>query len=277
VIRTRARRTSLVALVAVLAFGLLGLAGCSAGTGSGSGSSASSADNSRALEGKAWKATAIAGVTTVRTGRGTEVTAVFAAGQMSGTGGVNRYNAAYQTQPGDKISIKQPVSTLMAGAPEAMTQETAYFAALPKATSFEVTSDSLKLLDAQGTTLVSYAAVQPTTLTGTEWDATMFNNGRGGLEGIAASSTITAKFGSDGSLAGNATINQYHTTYTTSGDGMTIDAKIVATQMAGPADLMAQEAAYLAALPRTTTYTIEGDELWLRDATGAAQAVYVAK
>jgi len=58
---------------------------------------------------------------------------------------------------------------------------------------------------------------------------------------------------------------------------MSIAAQIVSTQMAGPADLVQQEAAYLAALPQTATYTIEGDELWLRNSAGAALAHYVAK
>jgi heat shock protein HslJ len=58
---------------------------------------------------------------------------------------------------------------------------------------------------------------------------------------------------------------------------MSVDAAIITTKMAGPEELMKQEAAYLAALPKTATYTIEGDELWLRDATGAALAHYVAK
>ena len=46
--------------------------------------------------------------------------------------------------------------------------------------------------------------------------------------------------------------------------------------MAGPDDLMQQEAAYLTALPQSATYSIEGDDLWLRDAEGAALAHYVA-
>ena len=104
-----------------------------------------------------------------------------------------------------------------------------------------------------------------------------YNNGKGALQGLAASSAITAKFGSDGSLAGNASINQYSTTYTTSGETMSIAAEIVSTQMAGPEELMQQEAAYLAALPQTATFTIEGDELWLRDSSGAALAHYVAR
>ena len=49
---------------------------------------------------------------------------------------------------------------------------------------------------------------------------------------------------------------------------MTIDPQIVSTKMAGPDDLMAQEAAYLAALPKTATYVIDGDQLTLRDARG---------
>jgi heat shock protein HslJ len=257
--------------LAIVAVGLVALVSLV-----GSGCS-SSTDNSKALEGKVWKATEIAGVTTVLTEKGTEVTAAFVAGELSGSGGVNRYTATYETQSGDKITIAQPAATLMAGPPEAMAQEQAYFAALAKAAKFAVTADSLTLTDDQGTTLVRYAVVQPTALEDTEWHALAYNNGKGGLQGVTASGDITAVFGADGSLAGNASVNTYSTTYTTSGDTMSIDAQIISTQMAGPEDLMQQEAAYLAALPKTATYTIEGDELWLRDASGAALAHYVAK
>ena len=155
--------------------------------------------------------------------------------------------------------------TMMAGPPEAMAQETAYFAALTKVTQFAVTADSLTLTDDEGTVLVRYAVVQPTTLEGTEWDALAYNNGKGALQSLAASSAITATFGSDGSLTGKAGVNRYTTTYATSDGAMTIDAAIATTKMAGPEELMKQEAAYLAALPQTATYTIEGDELSLRD------------
>jgi heat shock protein HslJ len=267
------RLTLTILAAALFALAALGSSGCSSGTGSGG----SSADNSKALDGKIWKATEIAGVTTVLTEKGTEVTAAFAAGELSGSGGVNRYTATYETRAGGAVTIAQPAATMMAGAPEAMAQEQAYFAALTKVTKYAVTADTLTLKDDQGAVLVRYAVVQPTTLEGTEWDALAYNNGKGGLQSLAPSSAITATFGSDGSLAGNATINQYTTTYTTSGKTMSIDATIVSTKMAGAADLMKQESAYLAALPRTATYSIEGDELWLRDSTGAALAHYVAK
>ena len=173
------------------------------------GSGGTTADDSKALEGKVWKATEIAGVTTVLTEKGTEVTAAFAAGELSGSGGVNRYNATYETKSGDLITIAQPAATMMAGPPEAMAQEQAYFAALTKATQYAVTADALTLMDDQGAVLVRYAVVQPTALEGTEWDALAYNNGKGALQSLAASSAITATFGSDGSLAGNASINQY--------------------------------------------------------------------
>jgi len=271
--RTNGRLVASITAVLLLVAVLLTVSGCS----SGATTSTSGADNSKALEGHAWKATEVSGVTALVTDPGFEITAVFAAGKLAGSGSVNRYTATYQTQAGDKITISQPAATAMAGPPQAMAQEQAYFSALAKATSYAVTADSLKLMDGQGATLVAYSAVQPTTLEGTQWNATMYNNGRGALQSLAASSAITAKFGADGSLAGNATINEYSTTYKTSGDAMTIDAKITSTQMAGPDELMAQESAYLAALPKTATYVIDGDELWLRDSTGAAMAVYVAK
>jgi heat shock protein HslJ len=273
------RRAALsIAAASLMALAPLTGAGCSSSAGSTANPTSSAADGSGALEGRVWKATEISGVAAVVAEKGVEVTAEFAAGRLSGSAGVNRYTAGYQTQAGGLITISQPAATLMAsGSQAAMAQEKAYLAALTKAARYAVTADSLTLMDDQGALLVRYAVVQPTALEGTEWAALAYNNGRGGLESLAASSAITTRFGSDGSLTGNATINRYSTTYTISGDTMSIGAAIAATKMAGPADLMRQETAYLAALPKTAAYTIEGDELWLRDSGGAALAHYVAR
>ena len=126
---------------------------------------------------------------------------------------------------------------------------------------------------------MKYEVVPPTPLTGSEWQMTSYNNGTGGDQSVSSDSpVITATFGTDGTLAGSASINRYSTKYTaTTGGGMTIDPQIISTRMAGPENLMAQEAAYLAALPKTAAYTIEGDQLWLRDASGAVIAQFTAK
>jgi heat shock protein HslJ len=265
----RGQVITLIAGASVLAL----IAGVVVGCGGGS-----TADDSKALGGKGWKAVEIAGVTDVSTAKGSASTAAFEAGTIAGSGGVNRYTGPYTTGPGNTIEIGNLASTQMAGDPALMAQEQAYFAALAKAAKYTVTDKALTLTDDGGKTMVKFEAVEPTSLTATEWQATAYNNGKGALQSLAADSTITAKFGEDGSLAGNASVNQYSTKYTVSGkDQMTIDAQIVTTKMAGPDNLMAQEAAYLAALPNVATYTVDGDELWLRDKDGAAMAVYSAK
>jgi heat shock protein HslJ len=243
-------------------------------TGCGS-SGSSTADDSKSLEGKTWKATEIAGVKSVLTTPGSTATAKFAAGRIAGSATINTYSGSYTTGPGNTMQIGSLMNTQMAGPADAMAQEQAYLAALQKAATYKVTSDSLTLLDSKGATLVKYAVAVDTPLTNTKWHATGYNNGKGALQSLAANTLITAVFGTNGDLAGNATINQYSTKYTSSADGkMTIDAQIISTKMAGSAEAMAQEAAYLAALPKTASYEIDGDVLTLRDASGAALATY---
>ncbi len=252
------------------------VAGCGAGGSVGGG--ARDRDDSKALQSKTWKATEIAGVESVLASKEFEATVKFTEGQMGGSATINRFNATYVTGSGNTIEVGEPVNTLMAGPPEAMAQEQAYLAAIQKAVAYEVTQDSLTLLDDEGKILVKYQVVPDAELIGTQWRAIAYNNGRGGLESLAPESSITATFAEDGTLGGKASINQYTTTYTVSGrDQMTIGAEIAVTRMAGPEDLMAQEAAYLAALPQTSTYEIDGDSLWLRDASGAALAQYMAE
>lgn len=272
--RLAGRPARSLAVLGLLSLAVVALGACSSDGGSSPVPSAS-ADPGAALEGNTWQATEIAGIETLV--KDAQVTAKFMAGTLSGSGGVNTYSAGYTVTAPDGIAVSQPAATLMAGPEDAMTQEAAYFAALAKAVTFAVTADQLTLSDDAGSVLVRYAVLEPAALEGTEWHALAYNNGKGGLQSVATDGEITASFGADGSLAGNASVNQYSTTYTTSGETMTIEAEIVTTRMAGSEELMVQEAAYLAALPKTAAYTIEGDELWLRDAEGAALAHYTAR
>ena len=259
-------------VVGACLIGALAVAGC----GSGGSSDGGGGDDVTLLEAADWQATEIGGQAALSDAEAADVTAVFAAGELSGSGGVNRYTATYETAADGAITISTAAATLMAGPPAAMEQEQAYFAALEQVAGFSATADSLTLTDEQGEVLVQYEARQPTALQGTTWEALAYNNGKQALVGLEASSTITAVFGDDGSLTGDASVNRYTTAYTTSGETMSIDAAIATTKMAGPEKLMRQEAAYLAALPKTATWSIEGDDLWLRDADGAALAHYVA-
>lgn len=262
-------------VLAVAAFAAVLVLAAACGTAGGSSGSSGAV---KALEGKLWTATQIAGVATVLPAKSFASTARFAAGTVSGSGCVNQYSAAYTAADDGTIQIKQPSSTLMAGPPKANAQERAFFTALTEAATFAVEGDTLKLFGQSGDLLVTFVVTHPAKLTGTTWSAVAYNNGKGGLQSLAEGSEITAVFGTDGSLTGLAGVNTYTARYKVEGDGkMTVDPHIATTAMAGPDDYMAQEQAYLAALPRTAVYSIEGDQLWLRDAAGAALAQYVAK
>ncbi|HEX2988200.1 MAG TPA: META domain-containing protein [Chloroflexota bacterium] len=239
------------------------------------------ADDSRSLEGKTWRATVIAGLTKVQTAKGAAATVQFSAGQAGGSGSVNYWGASYTTGPGNAIQISGLITTAMAvaGPQDRMDQEAAYYAALPKATTYNVTETSLTLFDSKGGILVTYEALPPTPLIGTEWQIVGYQWGHPGDETVSSDDpVITAIFGADGTLSGSGEINSYSTKYTTAANGaMTIDPQIISTKMAGPDNYMGQESAYLAALPKTATYAIYGDQLTLRDASGAELAQFTAK
>jgi heat shock protein HslJ len=60
---------------------------------------------------------------------------------------------------------------------------------------------------------------------------------------------------------------------------MKLDGVLTTTRMAGPADLMDQERAYLAALAKTARYQIDGTKLvlWGDDPTGRVATYELAK
>ena len=238
------------------------------------GCGGSKADDSKELGAHQWQATTIGGVSATQ---GQPVTAAFEGGTITGNTGINQYQGSYDTASGNGISIKIGPMTRAAGSPVAMKIEAAYIAALGQATSYKVDDSKLTLMGSSGTELVVYKVFKPASLTGTDWEVTMYNNGRGGFQSVLSTSTVTAKFDPDGSLSGNGGVNQYNTTYTTSGSS-TISIKPPATtMMAGPPEVMDQETAYFAALGKTTTYAIEGSTLTLRAADGAAMVGYIAK
>lgn len=78
------------------------------------------------------------------------ITAQFAEGQISGSGGVNSYGGPYTLGPASGFKVGEIVSTLMAGPEPAMRAESAYMALLGQARSYAVEGDTLTLFDAGG-------------------------------------------------------------------------------------------------------------------------------
>lgn len=112
------------------------------------------------------------------------------------------------------------------------------------------------------TTACGSPAKQPA-LDGTSWKLTAWAE----PEPIPASVTITAEF-ADGRVAGTSGVNRYNGSIESSTDGSFALDQPISTKMAGPADAMKAEAAYLQRLQEATSYAIDGDTLVINDADG---------
>ena len=191
---------------------------------------------------------------------------------LAGSTGCNQFSGTY-TQSGSDLTITLgPVTLAACVDPGATAQEAAILAHLPDVVSY--TADGQLLLkDSDGATSLTYDQGL-STIEGTSWTATGVNNGRDAVESSAATESVTADFGGDGALSGFAGCNTYNATYALSGDdGISITA-IATTRMACDDPAMTLETQYVAALENAATYTISGESLTLRDATGSIQVTY---
>jgi heat shock protein HslJ len=222
---------------------------------------------SQGLAGTAWILTALNDAEPLPD---TTITASFDAdGTLNGTDGCNRYGAVYEVD-GNNISITLGPSTLMACPEPIMNQATEYLTALEAAATYQIQGEVLELRDADGAVVASFSA-QPTGLAGTSWDVIGYNNGRGGVVSVIIGTEITAIFGEDGNLAGNAGCNDYSAPYEADDEGNIFIGPAVTTfrECTEPEGIMQQEQEYLAALETAATYRVEGDTMEMRTAEGA--------
>ena len=193
--------------------------------------------------------------------------------KAGGNASCNTYSGTYKVT-GSSLTFEQMMSTMMACEPAINEQEQSYLKVLGETKSYEVTGGNLTLKDASGNALAVFAPYQPSTLEGS-WQAIAINNGKQAVVSVMNGTTVTAIFGSDGTLTGNDGCNNYNGTYTTDGDKITIG-PVATTRMACEQAVMDQETAYLNALAKAATYTLGKDSLELRDADGALLVDYIA-
>jgi heat shock protein HslJ len=256
--RIPAGRSALaLAFVLVLAFALALASGCA--------STASVADAPR-LDGTVWVLSALPGQPLIP---GHSATLRFEGGRVSGSDGCNRFNAPYE-EKGSALQIgPHAASTRMACPPEIMAQADALLGAFEKARSYRVEAGQLSLLAADGRALATFAP-QPSTVAGTAWRVTGYNNGKQAVVSVAAETIVTMAFSSDGRVSGSAGCNNYMATYTADGDRLTIGPAAATKKLCGqPAEVMEQEQLVLKALELVATARLEGDRLELRSAAGA--------
>lgn len=193
----------------------------------------------------------------------------FEAGQAVGSDSCNRFATSYRAAGSSLEFSAKAAATLMACPPEVMQVANAFGAVLYDTRSYSTAYDTLTLVGADGTPLGRLKA-QADRLAGTSWQVSGLNNGRQAVVGVIAGTSLTMSFGADGRLSGSAGCNTYTAPYTADGRGVHIGAPATTRKACAlPLGVMAQEQAFLAALPTAATQQRDGDRLELRTAEGA--------
>lgn len=224
------------------------------------------------LEGVDWRLAQVAGsgVPFIDVPAGVDATLRIDGTQAGGNGGCNSWFATVKVD-GDAILFDGIGSTMMACEEPRMGFENQYLGFLPQIASWAIVDGALRLMDANGATLLVFASDPSAgmSIEGIDW------LGREVLiDGVPT--TIPADIGTTlrldaGQATGSTGCNSYFGGYVLSGTAITFE-PLGATEMACPEPRMTIESAWLTALGLTTTWTMDGTRLLLLDAAGNALA-----
>ncbi|BCS31805.1 META domain-containing protein [Luteitalea sp. TBR-22] len=215
------------------------------------------------LDGSAWTLATLAGYPSVQ---GT-VTLRFEADHVSGNDGCNSYRGHY-TGEGVTFRVGPLTSTYMACREPRMRQAAAFTEALGKARVTRFDEGRLVLVDEAGAVLATFTR-QSASLAGTTWEVTAYNNRRQAVVSVLADTRVTLAFGAEGRVTGEAGCNRFAATYTAEGESVAIGTLSTTRRTCPGEGVMAQEAAFLAALASGTRARMDGDRLELRTTDGA--------
>jgi putative lipoprotein len=203
---------------------------------------------------------------------GVSATLLLDAGAASGSGGCNQFFGSY-TLDGNAIGFSGIGRTEMACPQPQMGVEDAYLEALALTAAWEGDATSLRLLDGAGTVVLAFQA-GVTTVEG-DWLVSGITDGSGSLTAPVASAT--ARFTTEGTVAGSTGCNQFTGDYTTDGASIAIGPLATTRMACRDEDVSAQETAYLAALDAATTWRTTADGgLELLDDAGVVLVAFAA-
>lgn len=113
-------------------------------------------------------------------------------------------------------------------------------------------------------------------LDGVRWVLASYLNTAGETVEALADREVTAEFAADGNMGGSGGCNQYFAGYTVDGDSLTIGQAGSTMMACMPEEVMAQEAAFLAALQSAATFAIDGEQLLVMNGDGATVLTFNA-
>jgi heat shock protein HslJ len=177
------------------------------------------------------------------------------------------------TLEGSQLTVKPGPMTLIACGP--MSQDAAFMRGLRDVATYVMDGENLVLNLKVDSGNMVFSPQPPLSLTGGPWRVTFYNNGAGGAQSVLPDVELTATFGEDGNVNGNAGCNLYRGPYSVVGDRITFGNLISTRRACLSEPLNRQEQAFLTALTNAAKYELLGDRLTLRDDTGAIQAMMV--
>jgi heat shock protein HslJ len=234
------------------------------------GTAAAEDDVAAALDGTAWVLSDLAGHTLLP---GTPATLRLTQGRLTGSDGCNRFSGSYEAQADAFRVAGDLAGTRMACAEPVMQQPQALVNALREARRAQIEDGRLALLDERGTLLAAFTA-QSSSLAGTAWRVTGYNNGKQAVVSPLLETLLTIEFSTDGRVAGSAGCHRYMGSYRSEG-GKVVLSQLATTRRvcATPDGVMEQEQVFLGALQGAALMRIEADRLELRDAGDAIAVI----
>jgi heat shock protein HslJ len=200
---------------------------------------------------------------------GTSVTLLFSFRTAAGFSGCNDYSTSYTSDGASTLTFGPIAATRMACAGGGGATETAYYTALGKVRTYAIDGSTLTLKGDGGSTLMTFAAAAPQSIEG-PWIATQVNNGSGAVSSVPAGVTGAFSFLPDGLIEGYGGCNNFSGQYTVDGDTITIG-PLMSTMAACSDEINAFEAQLLTALQNSTSWSVSGGTLDLRDGDDALQ------
>jgi heat shock protein HslJ len=252
--------------VALVSLSLLVLPACADEGGGGSGGASTDPD---ALVGVVWRLDDPSIAALADDVPDTAVVSLeFADGSVSGRSACNSYFGDYTADDDGSMSFGALGGTEMACEEPLMALEAAYLSALGEVTGFSLDGGALTLRGGEAPlTFFEEVPPAPLPLVGTTWSLTSIYTGDA-VSSTISESEATMTLTQDGSVAGAASCNRFHGTYTTDGDRLSFS-ELASTKMLCPDDIMNQETIFLGAMAAVEGFAIEGSSLTVTDGANA--------
>jgi heat shock protein HslJ len=224
------------------------------------------ANRNSGLANTEWQLSTLAGAPVAS---GTNATLGFGLAQASGFGGCNQFTTSYITDGGRGLMFGAIAATRMACGAATDAFETTYYASLGKVARYALAGGNLTLFDRANAVVLTYGPAAQATVEG-PWNVTAVNNGQSAVSSVPAGVSGAMSFLANGSIEGFGGCNDFSGAYTVKGDTITVGPLMTTRKACGdPADTF--EVQFLTALQNSTKWSVSGNQLDLRDDSGAQQ------